>query len=137
MGDRKIVVDGANVAWEEQTSDGKPRVANLVAARRELQETGFDPTIIVDATLRHDIDDAAQLEAFFDDGRVHQAPAGVAADGYVLQLADELGTEFVSNDMYEPYRDRYPWIFDRRRTYMVVDGRFYLGERPPDGERET
>ncbi len=133
---RPIIVDGANVAWEEQTADGKPRVANIVAARRELEEAGYEPTILVDATLRHDIDDPDQLEALFDNKAVHQAPAGRAADGFVLQLADEQACPFVSNDMFQPYRDRYPWIEDRRRPYMIIDGRFYLGRRPPDGEKD-
>ncbi len=33
-----IIVDGANVAYAELSSKGDPKVSNLVAARRVLQQ---------------------------------------------------------------------------------------------------
>lgn len=130
------MVDGANVAHDESSAEGKPRMSNLVAMNRALEEKGYQPTIIVDATLRHDIDDPDQLEAFLDSGRIHQAPAGSAADGFILQQADALGCRVVSNDTFEPYRERYPWIEQRRLPYMIIDGRVLLEREPPEGERK-
>lgn len=127
------MVDGSNVAHEEATSSGKPRVSNLVAMQAALEADGYEPTIIVDATLRHDIDDPDQLEAFLDGGRIHQAPAGTAADGFVLQQADELDCRVVSNDTFEPYRERYGWIEDPRLPYMIIDGNVLLEREPPSG----
>ena len=63
MAKQVIVVDGANVAWEEQTKDGQPKVSNIVAMRQKLEEEGFDPIIIIDASLRHHVDDPGQLES--------------------------------------------------------------------------
>lgn len=134
MAERAIVVDGSNVAYEEQSSSGKPRMANIVSMRRELVERGFEPTIIADATLRHEIDDPEQLEALFDDGTIHQAPAGATADTFVLLTAEDLGCRVVSNDTFTPYRDRHPWIDDRRVPFMIIDGAVHLSLDPPPRE---
>ncbi len=130
-----VVVDGANVAHEEPTGDGKPRMGNLVAMRRTLAKAGYEPVVIVDATLRHDIDDPQQLEALLDDGLIHQAPAGTAADTFVLLEAERRGCPVVSNDTFAGYREDHPWIDDRRWPYMIIDGRVLLHpEAPPAGQ---
>ncbi len=121
--DRRVaVIDGANVAHEEKTAEGKPKVSNLVAVRRLLEEEGFDPIVIVDATLRHEIDDPQQLEALFDDQRVRQAPAGTDADLFVLQTAKEFDGLVVSNDRYDRYRNRYAGQLERLIPVMIVRG---------------
>ena len=127
----KIVVDGSNVAFEEQTAEGKPRMGNLVAMRRELVEVGYEPIIIVDAALRHAIDDRDQLEALLDEQIIHPAPAGTDADTFVLLEAGKIGSQVVSNDVYEPFRDEYPWIEERRMPYMIITGRVLLPKQGP------
>lgn len=136
MSNQKIVVDGSNVAWEEQTQDGKPKVSNLVAMRAALERHGFQPVILVDAALHHDIDDPAQLEGMLDKQVVHQAPAGTDADYFVLAVADEHGAKVVSNDQFEPYRDSFGWIEERRVPFMIVNGTIELYEPnlKPDGK---
>lgn len=42
-----IIVDGSNVAHEERTDDGDPKVANLRAMRPVLRDAGLDPIVIV------------------------------------------------------------------------------------------
>ena len=42
------VVDGANIAYIEESQEGKPKVSNLVAVRKALQEKGIEPIVIVD-----------------------------------------------------------------------------------------
>ncbi|HBY96830.1 MAG: hypothetical protein M5U01_33535 [Ardenticatenaceae bacterium] len=64
---RVIVVDGANVAYEEVSKENQPKVSNLVAVRRVLEQKGYRPIVIVDASLRYEIDDPAQLEVLIDD----------------------------------------------------------------------
>ena len=120
------VVDGANVAYEEATDSGDPKVSNLVAMRSELERAGYDPIIVVDASLYHSVDDPAQLEALLDDHRVHQAPAGTDADVFVLAIAAEQDAVVVSNDQFETHRDEHPWIDERRLPFMIVRGEVYL-----------
>lgn len=126
MAGKIIIVDGANVAWSEQSSDRKPKVSNIVAMRRALEEDGLDPIIIIDASLRHDIDDANQLEGLIDGQHVRQSPAGTEADYFILMTADQQNANIISNDTFEKYRDDYDWIWDRRIPYMIVEGEVQL-----------
>jgi len=123
MAESKVaVVDGSNVAYAELSARGQPKVSNIVAVCRALKEQGFRTVVIADASLRHVVDDPAQLEALMDDQDVRQSPAGTAADYFVLEVADELGAVVVSNDGFASYRDRYPWIEDRRVPLMIIGG---------------
>ncbi|MBW3632196.1 MAG: hypothetical protein KY456_04120 [Chloroflexi bacterium] len=119
---RKIIVDGANVAYAEKGERGEPKLANLLAVRRQLQDLGYDPIIVVDASLRHTIDDAEQYETLEDEGVIKQAPSGTEADYFVVRLAEDFEARIVSNDQFEPYLDRFPGIAERRVPLMIVDG---------------
>lgn len=134
MGDsesaRIAVVDGANVAYEA-ASPGPPRVSTIVAMRTTLIEQGFDPIVIIDASLRHEIDDPEQLEALLDERKLLQAPADTTADYFVLKVAEEHDAVVVSNDRFEELRTEYPWLRDRRMPFMVVRGEIHL-HRPEE-----
>lgn len=119
---RSAVVDGANVAFIDQTSSGKLKVENLTAVRDTLRAMGFDLMIIVDASMRYAIDDPQQFERLIDDEDVRQAPAGTDADYFVLAFAEERNAYVVSNDEFEDYRERFSWIEDRRIPLMIVNG---------------
>lgn len=133
-----IVVDGANIAYVERSQEGKPKVSNLTAVAKALQEEGFEPVIIVDASLRYDVDDPDQLEALIDAQRVRQAPSGTDADYFVLETAADYDALVVTNDEYQAYRDRYSWIKDRRVPVMIVNGEVELyAPRLHTGEGQT
>ena len=125
---RFIVVDGANVAYEEQTQDGKPKVSNIVAVRRELVQLGYEPIIIVDASLRRQVDDSDQLERLIDEQVVREVPAGTDAAFFVVKTAEQQHARIVSNDRYRPYQDEYPWIDERRVPLMIINGQVELYE---------
>ena len=123
-----VVIDGANVAYEEKSGGGKPKLSNLLKVRRELEERGFSPIIIVDASLKYDIDDQQHLEKLIQSQQVRQVPAGTDADFFILEIADNCGARIVTNDQYKDYKDRYPWIPERRLPYMIVNGEVHLYE---------
>ena len=123
-----VVIDGANVAYEEKSGGGKPKLANLLKVRRELEERGLDPIIVIDASLKYDIDDAEQLEKLIRSQQVRQVPAGTDADYFIIQFAHELDALIVTNDRYKDYADQYPWIAERRLPYMIVKGEVVLYE---------
>ena len=121
-----VVIDGANVAYEERSAGGKPKLSNLLKVKRELEERGFEAVIIVDASLKYDIDDQTQLESLIRSQQVRQVPAGTDADFFIIQLADQLDARVVTNDRYKDYTQQYPWIPERRLPYMIIHGEVVL-----------
>jgi hypothetical protein len=125
-GKRVVVIDGANVAYEERGAGGKPKLSNLLKVRRELEERGFEAVVLVDASLKYDIDDHDQLETLIRSQQIRQVPAGTDADFFIIQFAHELDALMVTNDRYKDYAERFPWIPDRRLPYMIVKGEVVL-----------
>ena len=125
---RTVVIDGANVAYEERSGGGKPKLSNLLKVRREMEERGCEAVIIVDASLKYDIDDQEQLETLIRSQQIRQVPAGTDADFFIIQFAHELDALMVTNDRYKDYSDRYPWIPERRLPYMIIKGEVHLYE---------
>jgi hypothetical protein len=123
---RFIVVDGANVAFESTSNGGKPRLSNILAVCKVLEDRGYEPIVIVDAALRHKIDDPEQLEALIDKKRILQAPAGTDADYFVLETAHQQHACVVSNDTYKDRLDHFPWIKERRVPVMFAAGEVQL-----------
>ncbi len=121
-----IVVDGSNVAYEEPTEDGRPKVANLELALDCLRGQYGQIVVIVDAALHHQIDHPQELEKLLRRQTVHQAPADAAADYFVLSTADALHADVLSNDTFRQYHGQWPWIERRRIPYMIVNGHFIL-----------
>ena len=121
-----VVIDGANVAYEERSAGGKPKLSNLLRVRGELEERGFEAVILVDASLKYDIDDQEQLEKLIQSQQVRQVPAGTDADYFIIQFADQFDALIVTNDRYKDYAEQYPWVTERRLPYMIVKGEVVL-----------
>jgi hypothetical protein len=132
-GKKMVVIDGANVAYEERSGGGKPKLSNLLKVRRELEERGCEAVIIVDASLKYDIDDQEQLETLIRSQQIRQVPAGTDADFFIIQFADQLDALMVTNDRYRDYAERFPWIPERRLPYMIVKGEVVLYDEEPQG----
>lgn len=124
---RMAIVDGSNVA--HSTEGGSARLENIILMRDRLAEQGLEPIVVVDAALRHQIDDTAAYEKMVEDGELKQAPAGTDADYFILSFARELGARIVSNDRF---RDRMPEFKDVSRRfirYMIVQGEVVFEQR--------
>lgn len=120
------VIDGANVAYIEKNKKGAPKVSNLTEVRSTLTKMGYEVFIIIDASLRYQVDDPEKLESLLDKQIIHQAPAGTDADYFILEMANEMDAIVVSNDEYEQYQKKYPWIKERRLPLMIVNGHVEL-----------
>ena len=135
------VIDGANVAYIERDEADAPKVSNLMEVRSTLVEMGFKVIIIVDASLRYQIDDSERLESLLDKQIVRQAPADSDADYFIIELAKEMDALVVSNDEFEQYREENPWIEERRVPLMIVNGHVELYkpilEKKKIGEQES
>ncbi len=122
-----VLVDGSNVA--HSTEGERAQVSNIVAIRDKLREEGLEPIIVVDAALRHQIDDANRYEQLVDAGEVRQAPAGTDADYFILAFARELNASIVSNDRFRDRLKEFPEARDRVIRYMIVQDEVVLERR--------
>lgn len=111
-------MDGSNVA--HATEGAAARLANIVLMREKLAEKGFEPVLVVDAALRHQIDDRAGYEKLVEAGEVRQAPAGTDADYFILSFARELGARVVSNDRFRDRMHEFKDLSRRFIRYMIV-----------------
>ena len=122
-----VLVDGSNVA---HSSEGEqPELANIVAVCDKLREEGYEPVVVVDAALRHQIDDRVGYERMVDDGTIRQAPAGTDADYFILSFARELEASIVSNDRFRDRQEAFPDARDRMIRYMIVEDEVVFEKR--------
>ncbi|HEX2094064.1 MAG TPA: hypothetical protein VHG28_16800 [Longimicrobiaceae bacterium] len=124
---RIVLVDGSNVA---HSSEGeKARLENIVLVRDKLVEEGFEPIVVADAALRHQIDDQDGYERMVENGEIRQAPAGTDADYFILSFARELDASVVSNDRFRDRQEAFPEARDRVIRYMIVADEVVLERR--------
>jgi hypothetical protein len=122
-----VLVDGSNVA---HSSEGdQPVLSNIVAVCDKLREEGYEPLVLVDAALRHQIDDRAGYERLVESGVIRQAPAGTDADYFILSFARELDAYIVSNDRFRDRQDSFPDARERMIRYMIVEDEVVFEKR--------
>jgi len=124
---RIALVDGSNVA--HATEGEGPRLENIRLVCEKLVAEGFEPIVVADAALRHQIDDGAEYERMVESGAVKQAPAGTDADYFILSFARELGAAIVSNDRFKDHLPSFPEARDQVVRYMIVAGEVVLERR--------
>jgi hypothetical protein len=113
------IVDGSNVAHSSE--GGAVRLANIRLVCGKLEEQGYEPVIVVDAALRHQIDERDAYERMVDEGLIRQAPAGTDADYFILSFARELDASIVSNDRFKDRLDAFPEARECVIRYMIVN----------------
>lgn len=128
-----VLVDGSNVA---HSSEGdRVLLANIVAVCDKLRGEGYEPLVLADAALRHQIDDRPAYERMVDNGSIRQAPAGTDADYFILAFARELDAAIVSNDRFRDRQKAFPDAAGRLIKYMVMKGEVVLERR--NGKRDA
>jgi hypothetical protein len=143
----RALIDGSNVA---HATEGGARLANILLVRDRLRDRGFEPIIVCDAALRHQIDDGDAYEALVATGEIHQAPAGTDADYFLLSFAKELDASLVSNDRFRDRSRQFAAVrsqiirfmilaqevvFERRTAPRRAPKRRDGGGAPPHGDR--
>ena len=116
---RLAIVDGSNVA---HSSEGEQAVLdNIRLVCEKLVEEGYEPIVVADAALRHQIDHPERFEELVEKGTIRQAPAGTDADYFILSFARELDAAVVSNDRFRDRIKAFPEVRDRAIRYMIVN----------------
>jgi hypothetical protein len=135
------IIDGSNLT---ATPDGEHSLARLEAAAAQVADLmGADwrtrLRVVVDASLRHRLTptDRGRLEHLVETGHVEQAPAGVDADVFILQWANDHDALVISNDLFRPYASQYPWLSSAGRcvtaNYDRLSSRWMFFERNAGG----
>lgn len=120
-------MDGSNVA--HFTEGNGPRLKNILLVLQKLRSEGFEPLVVADAALRHQIDDKVQYEQMIETGLVHQAPAGTDADYFILSFAREKDARILTNDRFRDLARKFAQERDRVIRFMIVDGSVVLEHR--------
>jgi hypothetical protein len=127
-GERKVaIIDGSNVA--HSTEGDAAHLANIMLVREKMEEEGYEPIVVVDAALRHQVDDRREYEEMVEDGTLRQTPAGTDADYFILSFARELDAVVVSNDRFRDREKAFPEARDRVIRFMIVAGEVVLERR--------
>jgi hypothetical protein len=113
------IIDGSNVA--HSTEGDHARLGNIRIVAAKLEEEGYEPVVVVDAALRHQIDDRDSFEEMVENGTIRQAPAGTDADYFILSFARELDAVVVSNDRFKDRIEAFPEARERVIRYMIVN----------------
>src|SRR5688572_2566470 len=113
----RVLLDASNVA--HATERGVARLENIQLVMDKLREEGFDPLIVADAALRHQIDDKQAYEKLVDDGIVHQAPSGTDADYFILSFAREMDARILTNDRFRDRAEEFREERDRIIRFMI------------------
>lgn len=124
---RVAIVDGSNVA--HSTEGGIARLSNIRLVTEKLREEGYEPVVVVDAALRHNIDLEEEYEEMVEQGVIRQSPAGTDADYFILSFAHELDAAIVSNDRFRDREKAFPDLGDRIIRYMIVNEEVVLEKR--------
>ncbi len=123
---RSVVIDGSNVAHNSQNNKpDRPSIANLLRMVRFLKTKGFtDILIIADASLRHKLVDLNKLSQLNQEAKYIIAPAGVAADIYLIQHVKRKHCLIISNDTFKQYKQHDRWVamnIDYYRLTFMID----------------
>lgn len=122
-----VIVDGSNVA--HSTEGERPQLENITLVCDRIEADGYEAIVVVDAALRHQIDDRSGYEKLVEDGTIKQAPAGTDADYFILSFARELEAAVVSNDRFRDREKAFPEAMDRIIRYMIVAGEVVFERR--------
>ncbi len=118
---KRLVVDGSNVAHGTD-DEGPPKLANLLAMSAFLREHQCRPIIIVDAALRHRIDQGPELERLLQTGQILEAPPRTDADLTILNHARSKNLSIVSNYRFQDYAAEFPDEVARVVNFSIEDG---------------
>ena len=121
---RRVLIDAANVA--HATEGGRARLQNILLVQQKLRAEGFEPAIVADAALRHQIDERKAYAKMIDDGVVHQAPAGTDADYFILSFAREMDARILTNDRFRDRAGEFSAERERIIRFMIMNDEVVL-----------
>jgi hypothetical protein len=132
-----VVVDGKPLCHLPNSKSCE--LDRLEIAIRQLQDI-LEPIggllkVYVDASLPHSLgsSDRKRLDNLIRSKEIAMTPAGVPADSFILEWADNHHALVVSTDLYREFKVSYPWLSGQGRTigpsFDEVDREWMFFER--------
>lgn len=119
-----IIIDGSNVAYDNVPKGQQPRYQNIILALDYYRRKNLRAKVIVDASLRHKIDQKEAFQEALDNKLISQAPSRVEADEYILRLAlSHKDSKIVSNDDFKDWIEKTSLSGDLRIVKEVFSRR--------------
>jgi hypothetical protein len=117
-----VIVDGSNVAWGEGSRDegAAPQVKYLELVLAALQDEGFDKIItIVDASLKHEIDEPEHFKRLGEEFQIIETPGGTSADEFILKEMVRENARVITNDKFEEWKQQDLWLKKNTDRFRV------------------
>ncbi len=115
---KHVIVDGSNLATEGRAQPSLAQLNEAVLSFIE-ENPNVKVTVVVDATFGHRINkkELAEFNEAVDNNELVAPPAGAVGrgDAFVLSIADKVNAAVLSNDSYQEFHGKYPWLFDEGR----------------------
>jgi hypothetical protein len=125
------IVDVSNLTREELDERGHAKLAVLKNLLDKLDAGGVKTIAIADASLQAQIDDEAAFRDYCRRGLIKQSPSRTEADGWILELANEMAAYIISRDTFRERIEKYPALRSRLISFMVFDGAVMLDPEHP------
>ena len=124
---KKVVIDGANIAFTTRNKKNKAEFKNLVLLQEELNNLklareDLDWLIICDASLKYAISEPRLYERWVRQGIISQAPSRLKADIFILQMMHEFDGQIavISNDLFSEYGEELSDVVHRYQLGFVI-----------------
>ncbi len=133
---KKVIIDGANIAFTTRNSKNKADIQNLVVLQEELNRLklvreDLDWIIICDASLRFAISDRKLYEKWARQGIISQSPSRMKADIFILQMMHKFDGEIavISNDLFSEYGEQLDDVVHRYQLgFIIAFEQFFVEE---------
>jgi hypothetical protein len=123
MSDKKVAI--ADSRSGVSPSEDDMRLELLPAILKSLEGDGYEVVVVVDDDLLVRIE-KSDLAEMLRNVTIEHVPNHANSAELLLDIADQAGATVVSNDSFEEYQSRYPWIVQRRIPYRIFQGEVYL-----------
>jgi len=123
MSDKKVAIADSRSGVSPREDD--MRLELLPAIVKSLERDGYEVVVVIDDDLLVRIEESEHADVLRN-VTIEHVPSQANSAELLLDLAYEADATVVSNDSFEEYQSRYPWILQRRIPYRVFQGEVYL-----------
>ncbi len=124
----KLVCDISNIAHHNKRND-IPSLENIDLLFSKIPEE-YEIVGIADCSLYHQINDKKRFKTkYLIPKMIYEAPAGIAADNFILTYALERNAKILSNDRFTEYDFiSEKWLEEHQIKFMIIKNQLIFQE---------